>query len=222
MTFADPSRQAAGVLESGPEPGNPSKTAVAVRPLVLLGGQLITGVAIGLIWLAWAPRTVSLVLPTSGNRMVLIPDESEAQMAGDGRLALLCAAAGLTFGLLAWFGMRNRGPLILGVVGMGSLVSSLVAIVVGSGLSAGADTGAPRAMINPPLALHATPILVIQTLVALIVYTALAGLSSDPHLGASDSTPADVPAIQSPPLPANLGAGPRVAGSGGASRVDPR
>jgi hypothetical protein len=168
---------------------------------VVIAGQLLLGVAIGLIWLAWAPRTVSYLIPGNGNAVIVIPDESENQIAGDGRFLLLCAVAGLLAALLAWFGARAyRGPLMLSALGLGALLSSVLASFLGETFSPGSYTGALRTALHPTLTLHATPLLLAQSFVAVLVYTLLVGLSSDPELAAPpvQAQPAGTPADSAP------------------------
>jgi hypothetical protein len=181
---------------SEPRPGS-------VRPLaVVIAGQLFLGVAIGLIWLAWAPSTLSYLIPGNGNAVIVIPDESENQIAGDGRFLLLCAVAGLLAALLTWFGARaHRGPLMLSALGLGALLSSALASLLGETFSPGSNTGALRTAIHPTLTLHATPLLLAQSFVAVLVYTLLVGLSSDPEFAAPPvpAQQAGVPADTAPP-----------------------
>jgi hypothetical protein len=178
--------------------GRSEPRSASVRPLVVvIAGQLLLGVAIGLIWLAWAPRTVSYLIPGNGNAVIVIPDESENQIAGDGRFLLLCAVAGLLAALLAWFGARAyRGPLMLSALGLGALLSSALASFLGGTFSPGSNTGALRTAIHPTLTLHATPLFLAQSFVAVLVYTLLVGLSSDPEFAAPPvpAQPAGAPA----------------------------
>jgi hypothetical protein len=166
-----------------------------LRPLaVLLGGQLVAGVAIGLIWLWWAPRTVSYLIPAAptGAATVVIPDESESQVAGDGRFFALCLVIGLLTGLLGWVLLRRqRGPLTLVTMAFGGLASSLVALGVGHGLSHGTRHPAIQTAYHPALTLHSPSFLAIQTLFAVAVYSVFAGMATDPAFTGSVLESAD-------------------------------
>ncbi|MFL6161184.1 MAG: hypothetical protein ACJ74U_03060 [Jatrophihabitantaceae bacterium] len=154
------------------------------RPLVVLVlAQLLTGVVLGLIWLAWSPTSVSYMLDSGHGSAVVVPGESESQVAGDGRYALLTVLAGLVFGLLAWRLRSNRGSVTLLVLGASSLLSSLLALATGQLLSNGHDSAPVNTAFHPPLALHATAAVFLQALLAVLVYTVFVGLAGDQHLG---------------------------------------
>ena len=161
-----------------------------LRPLAaLLAAQLAAGVAIGLIWLWWSPSAVSYLLSDGGGGSVVIPDESEAQVAGDGRFVALTLLAGVLFGLVAWTLRRRRGPLVIAVLGAGSLLGSVLAMATGQWLSGGTASPALNTAFHPKLALHASSALWLQALAAVLAYTALVGLSGDPTLGTVDEQP---------------------------------
>jgi hypothetical protein len=177
--------------------------------LALFGGQVLLGLLVGFSWLAWSPRTVAFLVPDGSGRPIVIPDESEAQMAGDGRFLVLSVIAGLLIGVVAWRIRRIRGPWTLALLVLGGLVSSLIARAVGTALAPGSNAGALHAAIHPPLTLHSTPILCVQGFVAVLVYTSMAGLSSDPTLGvAADEPMADPlsapPAEEASPNPTSI------------------
>jgi len=157
--------------------------AVNWRPLALIVlGQLVTGVLIGVIWLHWAPKTVAYLVSNGSGGSVLIPDETESQIAGDGRFVVLSLVAGLVFGIAAW-GLRNlRGPAPLVALTVGGVLSSLLGRTVGQLFAAGSNTGRVNSAISPPLTLHASPVIWLQALIAVLAYTALAGLTANPDL----------------------------------------
>jgi hypothetical protein len=172
------------------------------RPrLLLLAAQLITGVVIGFIWLKWSPRTVSYLLSNGGTSTYLIPAESEARIAGDGRFVVLTLIAGLLFGVVAWLLRRVRGPVTLAVLLVGSVLSSLLARAVGELFAPGSSHGAVNTAVRPSLTLYSVPALWLQALLAVLVYTVLTGLSSDVDLGGPPSTrtePVAEPALEQP------------------------
>jgi hypothetical protein len=192
----------------------PATTAPAVRtnrsrlrPLAaLLVAQLAAGVAVGLIWLWWSPTAVSYLLSDGSGGSVVIPAEGEAQIAGDGRFMVLTVLAGVLFGTVAWMARRPRGPLTLAVLGAGSVLGSALAMATGQWLSGGTASPALNTAFHPKLVLHASSALWLQALVAVLVYTSLAGLSADPTLGAADGPPTgQLPTDASPAGPSPAG-----------------
>ena len=154
------------------------------RPLAaLVLAQLVTGVAVGLLWLAWSPTSVSYLIDSGHGVGVVVPAESEAQVAADGRYALLTMLAGVVFGLLAWRLRSNRGPLALVVLAVSSLLGSLLALATGHLLGGGQHGKALNTAFHPDLVLHGTAEVFLQALLAVLVYTVFAGLSGDPQLG---------------------------------------
>ncbi|MEO6700799.1 MAG: hypothetical protein ABI140_16925 [Jatrophihabitantaceae bacterium] len=165
-----------------------------LRPLaLLLAAQLVVGALIGLGWRLWSPSSVSYLLSDGNGGSLVVPDESEAQIAGDGRFVVLSVLAGLLFGLIAWRLRRHRGPLTLGVLGVGSVLSSLIALGVGELLAGGSNHAAINTAFHPKLALHAEAALWLQALFAVLLYTVLIGLAADPELGrlSSQAEPAN-------------------------------
>jgi Mucin-like len=158
------------------------------RPLALLvAAQLLAGVLAGLVWRATAPSTVSYLLSgADGKPPFVIPDESEAQIAGDGRFVLLSIGLGMVFGLAAWRLRMVRGPIVLGALAAAGLLSSVLARAVGELLSTGSAHRQLNATFTPQLSLHAPPALAVQAFFAVLIYTARAGLSSDPDLADPD------------------------------------
>jgi hypothetical protein len=156
----------------------------ALRPLAyLVAAQLVAGVVIGISWRLWSPSTVSYLLSASGGGTFVIPDESEAQIAGDGRFVVLSIVAGLAFGLLAWWLRSVRGLTTLFSLAIGGALSSLLARAVGQLLSSAPASTRVNSAFTPRLSLHAFPALWVQAFFAVLGYTALVGLSADPELG---------------------------------------
>lgn len=154
------------------------------RPLALLvTGQLVAGVLAGLAWWAWSPRTVSYLLSGgAGKPPLVIPDETESQIAGDGRFVLLSLGLGLVFGLLAWRLRALRGPVVLVTLAGSGLLSSVLGRTVGELLPSGNPARRLNAAFAPQLSLHALPALAVQAFFAVLVYTSLVGLAADPDL----------------------------------------
>ncbi|HEV2886739.1 MAG TPA: DUF2567 domain-containing protein [Jatrophihabitans sp.] len=165
------------------EPSGPGRSW---RPLALLvAAQLLAGVLAGLVWRAWAPRTVSYLLSGGdGNPAFVIPEESESQIAGDGRFVLMSIGLGMVFGLVAWRLRALRGPVVLAALAVAGVLSSVLARAVGELLPSGSSARRLDAPFSPQLSLHAFPAaLVVQAFFGVLVYTALVGLSADQDLG---------------------------------------
>lgn len=162
----------------------PSRPAGWLRPFgALIGAQLLVGLLIGVVWRLWAPSSVSYLVSNDAGRPVVIPDESEAQIAGDGRFVLLTVLAGLLFGLVAWTVRRYRGPVTAAALAAGGLLGSLLAMATGRLLARGAGSPALNTAFHPRLTLHASAALFVQAFIAVLTYTVLAGLARDPELG---------------------------------------
>ena len=164
---------------------DPARPRRSWRPLVwLAAAQLLAGVLAGLVWRLTAPSTRSyLISGADGKPPFVVPDESESQIAGDGRFVLLSVLLGVVFGLAAWRLRGARGPIVLGALAVAGLLSSVLARAVGELLSTGSADRELNAAFTPQLSLHSTPALGIQAFFAVLVYTARAGLSADPDLG---------------------------------------
>jgi len=201
--------------EATPELGADPRLASRwwVRPtlaevLAIVGGQILLGVLAGLLWLVTAPTTMSYVLGDTTGATLILPSETENQIAGDGRFAAYTALIGIAAGLFAWYGLRRlRGPSGVALVGLGAVASALTAQFVGELLSTGDVLGPAQSVISPPLQLHANTLLLLPAFGGLLVYTVLAGLSTDDSLG--------VPATH-PATPDARSSGVVAAGSGGA------
>jgi len=154
--------------------------------LRLVLAQQLIGVAVGLVWAFWSPSSVSYLLDAGNGTGVVVPAQSEAQVAGDGRYAVLTTLAGLAFGLLAWRLRSSRGPAVLGVLTISSLLGSLLALATGQLLSRGQHTTTLDTAFHPALVLHGTAEVFLQALFAALVYTVLVGLSGDRQLGRHD------------------------------------
>lgn len=168
---------------------DPDRAGRSWRPLAwLVTGQLLAGVLAGLIWRAWAPPTISyFVEGGNGSPAFVVPQESESQIAGDGRFVLLSIALGMVFGLLAWRLRSIRGPAVLAALAVGGVLSSVLARAAGE-LFSGSAARELNAAFAPELSLHALPALGIQAFFGVLVYTALVGLSADADLNGDSAS----------------------------------
>lgn len=166
---------------------SPARSTVVRAVLVLLAVELALTVVVSLSWLASAPKTRSFVIPLDGGTFV-IPAENESWVAGDGRFVMLSLAAGFVVAVVAYALRSLRGPVGVAVVAAGSLAASALASVVGQTLSHGPTTAPLRTAFTPPLHLHAQASLLVWGLTATVIYTLIAGLSTDENLGVRPST----------------------------------
>ena len=164
--------------------GEPSRPPRNWRPLaILVAAQLLAGVLAGLLWRALAPGAISYLLSGSeGQPPFVVPQETESQIAGDGRFVLLSIGLGLVFGLVAWRLRVTRGPIVLGVLAVAGLLSSVLARTVGEALPSGSPARKVDSAFAPQLSLHSLPALAVQAFLGVLVYTALVGLSANPDL----------------------------------------
>ena len=88
----------------------------------------------------------------------------------------------MVFGLVAWRLRALRGPVVLAALAVAGLLSSVLARAVGELLPSGSPARQVDAAFTPQLSLHALPALAVQAFFAVLVYTALVGLSADPDL----------------------------------------
>lgn len=155
-----------------------------MRPLAwLVAAQLLAGVLAGLVWRIWSPSTISYLLSGSdGKPPFVVPDESESQVAGDGRFVLLSIGLGVVFGLVAWQLRALRGPGTLLALTAAGLLSSVLARTAGELLPSGSPARKVDSAFSPQLSLHSWPALTVQAFFAVLVYTALVGLSADENL----------------------------------------
>jgi hypothetical protein len=161
----------------------PNRPRPSWRPLALLvAAQLIAGVLAGLVWRAWSPHSVSYLLSGATGKPFVVPEETESQIAGDGRFVLLSIGLGLVFGLVAWRLRAHRGPVVLAALAVAGVLSSVLARTVGELLPSGSPARRVDTAFAPQLSLHSLPALAVQAFFGVLVYTALVGLSSDPEL----------------------------------------
>lgn len=170
--------------ETTTEP-NPRASALrSYRPLqALVLVQLVVGVALGLVWLAWSPHSVAYNLDLGTGRGVIVPAEGESLVAADGRFVLLTAVPGVVFGLLAWWLRPLRGRVTLAALAVCSVLASVLTKYTGQLLSGGHGSAPINTAFRPHLVLHANAALFVQALLASLVYTIFVGLTGDPELG---------------------------------------
>ena len=164
-----------------PAPRPPWVTRREVRTgLVVVGVLLVVGALAGAVWLWWSPpRGIALALGPH----TLLPDETEAFVAADGRFAALTAGIGLVAGLVGW-GLRSvRGPVTAAALAVGCVAGAGVTALVGRLFGGGQAGAATQQVVTPPLELRATGLLVLEAVVALLVYGVSVTVSARDDLG---------------------------------------
>ncbi len=151
----------------------------------VIAGSAVLGAALGLLWWFWAPR---LELIASPHGALLVDEEPEEFISSDGRFALIVAVAGLVVGFTMWFWRSKRGPVLLVSLALGGLASSVVmwqlgeeaARVNGRDLISKVELGSSVSV--PIVQLHATGLLFLQALLAVVTYVVCASWSREPEL----------------------------------------
>jgi Protein of unknown function (DUF2567) len=174
------------VSSAGPwaEP-SPPREPLTSRGEVLLAvitvvGLVILGVLLGLLWAKISPdRPRGLVIDAG-----IIPDETESFVASDGRFAIITGLVGVVSALALWLYPGWRGPTALAGLAVGSALGALATDGVGRLVGGGHSSGKVNSTISAlPLQVHATVLLAVQCLLAMLVYFLLSLFSSHDDLG---------------------------------------
>lgn len=109
------------------DPAARQHSRAGLRPELLTGlgcavGVVLLGAPVGLLWSVLAPRPD--VVPTAGGGLDFVNSETKDFITADAYLFLLCLAAGVVAGAVAWRFARRR-PL-----------GSVLGLLVGAGLAA--------------------------------------------------------------------------------------
>ena len=138
----------------------------------LRGGALIiavlavTGVVLGPVWQAISPRTKGFVLLAHA----IVPEENESLVAADGRFVLLTGLVGILAGAVMWMHRSSRGPASATSLALGGLLGAVLTDVVGRAIGGGRATGAVGATVTMQVSVHARGLLLIEPVLALLVY----------------------------------------------------
>lgn len=151
------------------EPGDLRAAGLVAVALAVLG------VPAGAVWSAISPHSQGFVAAAGS----LVPDETEAYVAADGRYLFITAMIGLLAGALGWFWRSRRGPVLATGLALGGLAGALITALVGHWLSSGHATGAVNSIIGLRITLHARNLVAIEAAAALAVYL-LGVLGSSP------------------------------------------
>lgn len=167
----------------------PRREDLAAGGYVVLA-LVVLGALLGVVWQWWSPPGPAgyVVAPHA-----VQPDETEAFIAGDGRFAVICAAAGLLAGVAAWTLRPTRGPITALALVTGGLFGSLLTDLVGHLLAGGTGDGRTNTVLRQlPLSLHMRGLLLLEATCAVLVYGLCASFAAEDDLGRPESGPASV------------------------------
>jgi hypothetical protein len=203
---ADPALAGNGgpVVSARRSGGRVGTLLAAVGTAVVVAG---VGPLVGWLWADLSPR-IPIIKVEGG--FVYADAEPEQAVAADGWFAILGSATGVIFAVLAWVVLRRyRGVMMLAALAVGSLVTAALALWMGHKIGAAdfaaiRDAAAVGDRLEAPLTLRITNmdadqwwlpkptgVAAVQALVAVFVYTCLAGFSS--HADLRGRTPAPQP-----------------------------
>jgi hypothetical protein len=131
-----------------------------------------------------------------GGGVFQVIDETENQIAADGRFLVIVSAVGLLAALLTWFVRPgNRGPVVLLglIVGglSGAALTDLVGHLTGGGSFSGktyrlSDGSVQEVTLRLPLSLHMTGLLFVEAALATLLYGVLTAFAAHDDLGRPD------------------------------------
>jgi hypothetical protein len=160
--------------------------AVKLAGLVTLA-LLAVGAVLGLVWQAWSPPGPLAAVQNGG----IEADETEAWAASDARFALLVAVVGIVAGFTLWYVRAARGPAIAAALTVGGLGGAALTdwighLVRGPGhtYACGSDTG--KCIEHLPLTVHMTALLLLEAMLAVLVYGLLVAFAAHDDLGRPD------------------------------------
>jgi len=141
---------------------------------------ILVGLVLGGLWELISPARPRGYVISAG----IIPDETESFVASDGRFAIITALAGLAAALIVWARPATRGPVAIVGLAVGSLLGAAATDLAGRLLGGGTTSGKVNTSIAAlPLQVHATVLLVLQALIAVLGYGLLTLFSSQDDLG---------------------------------------
>lgn len=158
----------------------------AMRTVIALAA---IGAILGIVWAAWSPPGPQAQVLGHGEFIV---DETEAFVAADGRFLVLAVIVGLVAAVLAWTDRAHRGPAVVGGLVLGGIAGSLLMELVGHLFGGGSFHGTqfPGTDVyltaRMPLSLHMQGLLLVESVVASLVYGVLVAFAAADDLGRPD------------------------------------
>ena len=205
-------------------PTRPDRVAALKASGLLVAAMAVVGALLGIVWEAWSPPGPAGAVLAHG----IQADESEAFIAGDGRFALITVIVGIAAGLVAWY-VRPfravRGPLIALALAVGGVAGAALTewvgyLLRGSGTTFGCAAATGKCIDHLTLTVHMHALLLVEAIVALLVYSLFAAFAVSDDLGRSELEPS---AEREPPaVPAADAAGYGVAPPLSGAEHDPQ
>jgi hypothetical protein len=208
--MTDPSPAPASADQTEDVPAAPVRSVRSVRSDrvaalkacgLLIAAMAVVGALLGIVWELWSPAGPAGAVLSKG----IQADESEAFIAGDGRFALITVLVGIAAALVAWY-VRPfrfvRGPLIALALAVGGVVGAALTewigyLVRGHGTKFACSSETGKCIDHLPLTVHMHALLLVEAIVALLVYSLFAAFAVSDDLGRA--APADVAAPAPPP-----------------------
>jgi hypothetical protein len=151
----------------------------------LFAALVVLGVPLGAVWeLISPPGPLGVRLPAG-----IQADESQAFVEADGRYAVIVLIVGLVAGVVAWLLKAARGVLLAVALTAGTLAGSLIADLVGHLLRGQGPTqqhGGLTYYEHLPLQVRMPALLLLESVVALLVYAVCVAFAARDDLGRPD------------------------------------
>lgn len=179
---------AAAVATGGPEPDETARAGRRdeLRVAALVAGWLwIAGLLLGWIWALWTPAG-PLGEHVSGG---LLTTEDEAWATADARFAVITAAVGLLAAVALWFVKPARGPFVMLGLAVGTVGGALLSDLLGHLIDHQTNSAryVKQGLVQHlALRVHATGMLFVEGVVAVLVYGVLVAFARDDDLGRPD------------------------------------
>ena len=152
--------------------------------LLIVVAMAAAGLLLGLIWAWWSPGSRPGYLLA---RNVVVPDDSEAFIGGDGRFAVLTVAIGVLAPFVVWFGRIARGPLAALALTLGGLAGAALSEWTGNLIAGGTTHGQVDTVLPKlPLTLHMHGLRFAEAAAAVLVYGLCVSFAVADDLGVAD------------------------------------
>jgi hypothetical protein len=152
------------------------------------------GIVLGVVWAWWSPHGPQAV--TLSNGTIWPYEESERFIEIDGRFAAIALVVGLVAGLALWLRTKLRGPIAVTALCVGGLIGALFMRITGY-LTGGGSTDTVKCDLPAgyggcirqlPVSLHMDALMLLESVVAVLVYSVCAAFAVRDDLGRRDPT----------------------------------
>jgi uncharacterized membrane protein YeaQ/YmgE (transglycosylase-associated protein family) len=157
---------------------------------MLILAMAVLGALLGVVWQAWAPPGPAGAILAKG----IQADETEAFVSGDGKFGLITIIVGLIAGVVA-FQVRPfrqaRGPYVALALAVGGFVGAALTewvgyLVRGTGAEFACTAPGGRCVSHLPLTVHMHAVLLVEAILAVLVYSLFVAFAVDDDLGRQD------------------------------------